>query len=383
MPFQPILDLDRLTPLLGHLGRMRQDLDALTIPPALQRWIEAQTEARGAHMSTRIEGNRMTEPEVRHLFARAEGEGASTRAELENLDYRDAARFARQAAADFHADIDGGLIRGLHFLTVRTTDRTTAAGQYRTRQNVVLDGRGGAVYMPPPPGDVPGLMSGLVLWTRQQRGTLHPLVIAAVVHAEFVKVHPFDDGNGRTARALTVYFCERGGWLLRRLVSVEQVFAEPVAEYYANLNTLGDRYPLTPPDMTAWCEWFLERLAAHVERALRLHRAYAAWIEAEQADLDEKGLPARLVWALIHVSLFGEVSAREYELAAGVKRATAVSDLNLGVAAGRLARTGSGPATRYRLPEGVPAVRVSDFPLGAVPAFPLREEAVPYEAGRP
>lgn len=379
MPFRPVLDLDRLAPMVDTLVRLRQELDALDIPPTLQRWLQLQTEARGAHMSTRIEGNLMTEPEVRNLFARPEGEGATTRAELENLDYRDAARFARQAAADFDADIDGGLIRGFHFITVRATDHTSTAGQYRLKQNVVQDAQGGRVYLPPPPGEVPRLMTDLVLWAREQRGTVHPLVIAAVVHAEFVKVHPFDDGNGRTARALTVYFCERGGWLLRRLVSIEQIFAEPVADYYANLNALGDRYPLTPPDLTAWCAWFLERLAAHVERAVRLNGAFAFWIEAVQADLAAKSMQSRLVWALIHVNLFEEVSARQYELAARVKRATAVADLNMSVAAGLLTRVGSGPSTRYRLPAGVEPFRISDFPIGSVPAFPLREESGGYE----
>jgi len=363
MPFQPTLDLDRLVPLLDELGRLRQELDALDIPPTLQRWLQVQTEARGAHMSTRIEGNLMTEPEVRSLFARPEGEGASTRAELENLDYRDAARFARQAAADFHADIDGGLIRGLHFLTVRATDHTTTAGQYRTKQNVVLDGQGGRAYLPPPPGDVPKLMTDLVLWARQQRGKIHPLVIAAVVHAEFVKVHPFDDGNGRTARALTVYFLERGGWLMRRLVSVEQVFAEPVSQYYAHLNALGDRYPLTPPDMTGWSAWFLERLAAHMERTLRLVDAFSLWLAGITAYLGVRGLPERLVWGFFHARLFGDVSARDYEQAVHLKRATAVGDLNAGVAARMLVRVGAGPTTRYRISVDVPAFQISDFPL--------------------
>ncbi len=363
MPFQPALDLDRLQPLLDNLGRLRQELDALDIPPTLQRWLQVQTEARGAHMSTRIEGNLMTEPEVRNLFARPEGEGASTRAELENLDYRDAARFARQAAADFDADLDGGLIRGLHFLTVRATDRTTTAGRYRTKQNVVQDGVGNRIYMPPPPIDVPKLMTDLVLWARQQRGKIHPLVIAAVVHAEFVKVHPFDDGNGRTARALTVYFVECGGWLMRRLVSVEQVFAEPVSQYYAHLNALGDRYPLTPPDITAWCEWFLDRLRRHIARTLRLAEILFEMIDEALEEFRIEGSPTRVVSALVPMLLFGSISAQEYELSAEVSRATAVSDLNLMVQSGRAERIGAGPQTRYRsLDPGAP-IQVTDFAL--------------------
>lgn len=351
MPFQPTIDLGRLTPLLDNLGRLRQELDALDIPPTLQPWLQVQTEARGAHMSTRIEGNLMTEPEVRSLFARPEGEGASTRAELENLDYRDAARFARQAAADFHADIDGGLIRALHFLTVRATDHTTTAGQYRTKQNVVLDGQGGRAYLPPPPGDVPKLMTDLVLWARQQRGKVHPLVIAAVVHAEFVKIHPFDDGNGRTARALTVYFMDRGGWLLRRLVSVEQVFAEPVSQYYAQLNALGDRYPLMPPDLTEWCEWFLARLRDRIRAVFAFGLMWDIVTENETRFV-EAGLPRRVAWGLLLIQLSNEVTAREYQEATDVSRATAVGDLKYLTDQGFVTRVGVGPSTKYRLVEG-------------------------------
>ncbi|MBM4409944.1 MAG: Fic family protein [Chloroflexi bacterium] len=362
MPFQPALDLARLTPLLDDLGRLRQELDALDIPPTLQRWLQVQTEARGAHMSTRIEGNLMTEPEVRNLFARPQGEGAGTRAELENLDYRDAARFARQAGGDFHADIDGGLIRALHFLTVRTTDHTTTAGQYRTRQNVVLDGQRGRAYLPPPPGDVPKLMTDLVLWARHQRGKTHPLVIAAVMHAEFVKIHPFDDGNGRTARALTVYFFERGGWLLSRLVSIEQVFAEPMSEYYANLNALGDRYPLTPPDLTGWCEWFFDRLEKHVGRAVAVVETHSEATERFEQVLLDRNLPARLAWAVRAMYFFGEVTAKDYEHAAGIARATAVHDLNELMARTRVERVGSGPTTKYRVP-GNKGLSLQDFSI--------------------
>lgn len=365
MPFQPTIDLGRLTPPLDNLGRLRQELDALDIPPTLQRWLQVQTEARGAHMSTRIEGNLMTEPEVRNLFARPEGEGAGTRAELENLDYRDAARFARQAGGDFHADIDGGLIRALHFLTVRTTDHTTTAGQYRTKQNVVLDGQGGRAYLPPPPGGVPKLMDDLVLWTREQRGKVHPLVIAAVVHAEFVKVHPFDDGNGRTARALTVYFFERGGWLLRRLVSVEQVFAEPASDYYAQLNALGHRYPFTPPDMTEWCAWFLDHLESHIARAVGLVLSQSDFAEQCEGVLRTHRLPLRLAWALQHIFFFGELSAKAYQEAVGISRATAVHDLNQLVTLSSLERVGSGPATIYRNSGGGP-LTLQDIALDGV-----------------
>ncbi len=72
MPFAPRIDHDALTPLLDSLEEARQEIHALEVPPMLARWLTRSTEARGAHMSTRIEGNPMTEEEVREAFARPE-----------------------------------------------------------------------------------------------------------------------------------------------------------------------------------------------------------------------------------------------------------------------------------------------------------------------
>lgn len=68
--FQPVIEFARLQPLLDALEQARRDIEALEIPPALERALQRATEARGAHMSTRIEGNPMTEAEVRAEFAR-------------------------------------------------------------------------------------------------------------------------------------------------------------------------------------------------------------------------------------------------------------------------------------------------------------------------
>ncbi|MDP6605893.1 MAG: Fic family protein, partial [Dehalococcoidia bacterium] len=220
MAFDPKIDFDKLQPLIDSLEEARQEVYALDVPSMLERWLQRFTEARGAHMSTRIEGNPMTEEEVRGIFARPER--GSDVAELENLNYRDAVRFARQYADDPSADIDGGFLRALHFVIVREVDRYGSGGRYRFEQNVVRSGQHD-VFRPPPPTDVARLMNDLVTWLRASRGSVHPLVLAAVAHIEFVNVHPFDDGNGRTARAITAYFlaggggggqCDRGGqWL--------------------------------------------------------------------------------------------------------------------------------------------------------------------------
>ncbi|MEX2032849.1 MAG: Fic family protein, partial [Dehalococcoidia bacterium] len=345
MVFTPHIDISALEPRLARLEALRREVEDLDVPPPLARWLARYVEARGAHMSTRIEGNPMTEREVLELFD--EGSGPSSRAERENLDYRDAARFAVQAAGDFHADIDGGLIRAFHFLTVRTTDPYATAGQYRTTQNAVMAGSRRA-YLPPPPGEVPGRMDGLVAWLREQRHRLHPLILASVAHAEFVKVHPFDDGNGRAARALSVYFMVRGGWRLRGFVGVEQAFGEEVDEYRARLNDLGEQYPGSSPNLTEWAAWFLDRLSAEIVLDLTVADTYRMVVaERFPAAMTAAGLPERLTHAYGIIWLNGSITARDYAQAAAVTAPTASTDLRRLVDLRVLRRQGRGRATRY------------------------------------
>lgn len=72
------------------------------------------------------------------------------------------------------------------------------AGQYRVRQNYIS----GTEYIPPGPNEVPMLMGELVIWAKDEKIKLHPIEFAAIVHRKLVDIHPFVDGNGRTARLL-------------------------------------------------------------------------------------------------------------------------------------------------------------------------------------
>jgi Fic family protein len=342
VPFEPQVDAAQLAPLVEALEGARQDLEALDVPPMLARWLRELAEARGAHMSTRIEGNPLSEQEVRELLARPPtrpGEAA-----LENLNYRDAVRFAYQVADDAAADVDGGLLRAMHFLVVREVDRYGTAGQYRTTQNAVLNPRREVVYMPPHDTQLRPLMDDLVQWTRAARGQLHPLVLAAIAHAEFINIHPFDDGNGRTGRALTSYLLARSGWRLRGFVRAEQVFGADTEAYYAELRRFGPRYPGQRVDFRAWVRWFLTTLLREVFVDSALITAWPAIIRdiALQA-----GLSARAADGLGYTMLARVASSGEYAYALRVSGATAVTDLNRLVALGLVDRQGRGRATRY------------------------------------
>ena len=105
---------------------------------------------------------------------------------------------------------------------------------YRGGQNVIRDaGSRRIVYMPPEASDVPRLMKELVDWLRRSEREGVPCPIrAGIAHYQFATIHPYYDGNGRTARLLTTLILHRGGYDLKGLYSLEEYYARDLSAYY-------------------------------------------------------------------------------------------------------------------------------------------------------
>jgi len=87
------------------------------------------------------------------------------------------------------------MIQGtLTYLTVKDS------GDFRTCGEGVFDENGNCIFVCPPPEQVENLMSQLFEWMKEKKDKIHPLILSSIFHYEFVFVHPFSDGNGRTAR---------------------------------------------------------------------------------------------------------------------------------------------------------------------------------------
>jgi Fic family protein len=159
---------------------------------------------------------------------------------------------------------------------------------------VIRDSATGAiVYLPPEAKDVPGLMQALVAWANQaQQDGLPVPLIAGLVHYQFVTIHPYFDGNGRTARLLATFILHRGGYGLNGFFSLEEHHARDLAGYYNSLathphhNYYAGRADV---DLTSWLEYFTPVLA----RVFVLAREEALHL-AEQPLLAEPEAMQRL-----------------------------------------------------------------------------------------
>ena len=192
------------------------------------------------HFSTQIEGNKLSPSQVKAVV---EGEGNFPGRE------RDEAEVRHYFAALEHVERLGNKPAKLTENEVRTIHGLVMTGKakptpYRDGQNVIRDSRTGqTVYMPPEAKDVSGLMKELVRWVNESldEGELPVPVVTALAHYQFATIHPYFDGNGRTARLLTNLLLHRSGYGLNGIYSLEEYYASKLDGYYAGL-AVGDSH---------------------------------------------------------------------------------------------------------------------------------------------
>ncbi len=127
-------------------------------------------------------------------------------------------------------------------------------------------------YIPPEYCDIPGLLDELVEYVNKTED--HPLIVAAVVHYQIVTIHPFEDGNGRTARLLSGYILDRNGYGFNGIGSLEEYFAYDIDEYYESIQMgLPALYYSgrdNPPHPEIWIHYFLRMVLLYSSKVCEL-----------------------------------------------------------------------------------------------------------------
>ena len=127
-------------------------------------------------------------------------------------------------------------------------------------------------YIPPEYSDVPGLLDELVEYVNTTED--HPLIVAAVVHYQLVTIHPFEDGNGRTARLMSGYILDLNGYGFNGIGSLEEYFAYDIGEYYESLQMgLPALYYSgrdNPPHPEKWVNYFLRMVQLYSKKVCEI-----------------------------------------------------------------------------------------------------------------
>ena len=233
--FIPRFDITpAITRALMSIEADRQAIIELPIDVEMLVSLRETARLTATHYSTQIEGNRLTQVQVQDALAGAGFPGRERdTAEVRNY-YR--ATEEVEHLAQRPGPVREPDIQRLHGLVTQGRSGPTP---YRDGQNVICDSiSGGIVYMPPEAGDVPALMVDLVAWISREVevGELPAPIIAALAHYQYATIHPYYDGNGRTARLLTTLILHKAGYGLKGIYSLEEYYARNLAAYYEALS---------------------------------------------------------------------------------------------------------------------------------------------------
>lgn len=248
------------------LGAARATFELRPLPLLVERDLRHRIRVEVAHNSTWIENRTLALAEAEAAIAErpvVDPSRAKEKAAQEVRNYFQALELIDQTLerppselliCHLHATIMSGLLK---------RGRPPEASSYR-RASVRV-----GVYLAPMWEDVPALMKALVTWACGPGRELPGYLFAAIFAYQFVTIHPFPDGNGRTSRALATWALRRSGYDPRGLLNVEEFYARNLEGYYEALQMgmhpvyyeANERGSRSDPDLTPWLDFFCTAVA--------------------------------------------------------------------------------------------------------------------------
>jgi Fic family protein len=194
--------------LLQSIGEKKAILDSKKpFPYHTLKSLKEKLLVEWTYHSNAIEGNTLTLSETKVVLEGITIGGKTLREHLEVINHKDAIHYMEEIIGK-NEILSEWQIKNIHSLVLKGI-MPGNAGVYR-QENVFISG---AEHIPPDFVHVPGQMAQLIEWYLGEGQTLHAVERAAILHSEFVKIHPFVDGNGRTARLLLNFELMKHGYV--------------------------------------------------------------------------------------------------------------------------------------------------------------------------
>ena len=258
---------DKILSDLTKISEIKSLVEKSNILPAREIFLKKVATVGMAHSSTSIEGNTLDEYQVEKVV-KGEKVAAETREILEVKNYLQALKlvdkfheskkiFNEKAILDIHKSVISGLID------------ESKIGVFRRGPvyivNVSAYGSEELVYTPPKFDKVEPLINELVDWMNK-KDDIHPIIKAGIFHYQFVSIHPFPDGNGRSTRLLTLLYLYQAGYVFKKSLVLEDFYNNDRKRYYENLQTGKTFESRGNADLTSWLEYFTEGFLFEVQR---------------------------------------------------------------------------------------------------------------------
>lgn len=297
--FRPVYSItSAIVQDLLRIERVKTELSNLEITPILLESLQKSARLVSTHYSTAIEGNLLSQAQVEQVVEQDRRIRGRERDVREVKGYY-AALEEVERLAQSRAAVTERVIQTIHAVAMGG-GRKRRPTPYRDGQNVIRNSRTNRiVYLPPEASAVPGLMAEFVSWLNAKNDLPVPLR-AAIAHYQFATIHPYYDGNGRTARLLITLILHRGGYGLNSIYSLEEYYANDLSAYYAAISVgPSHNYHLgrASADITGWIAYFVTGMAEAFEK-VHVHAKKSAVLEkAEKRPAGRLDVKKRTVLA--------------------------------------------------------------------------------------
>jgi Fic family protein len=340
--------------ILNNISRIMAGREVIERARLIPKWeLKLQKEARlhNAHASTSIEGNALTLDQVKDLAERKDVV-ATEKDKKEVANYLQAMDVIPQYAEK--KTLDTRLFLEIHkTITAGTLKNEKDCGSFRDRQvfvgRRVFDGTGfkeEVEYMPPPTGAVPQLVKEFFEWLDSGAvATVNPVLLAGIAHYEIARIHPFIDGNGRTARLLASLVLYRSGFDHRRFFALDDHYDENRQAYYAALKTAQQN----DGDITQWLEYFTEGVLVSVNRVKGVIEKLE--LAPKETGAGQIELTQKQIKILEKIKERGRVTNKDLRDMFAVSRQAILKEVSKLVGADIIELVGKGRGAYYRMKE--------------------------------
>lgn len=250
---------DTIVAMLTSIAEAKSTIEHARILPKNELRLRRQALVRSAHHSTAIEGNRLRAHDVEALVGKKKVD-APERDIFEVQNYLKALKYIEEIVRKKQPITEKTLLK-IHKLVTHKTLPAEQSGYYRRGPVYIVRRRLGmpseVMYTGPEAKQVPMLCAHLISWIdKSEKEEINPVVAAGIVHQEIAAIHPFADGNGRTARAMATLILYKRGYDFRKLFALEDYYNKDRQDYYHAIN-IGKTYSERRVDFTLWLEYFV------------------------------------------------------------------------------------------------------------------------------
>ena len=334
---------------VGEIEAAKEVIENAPLVPSFEKQFQSDAVVRTVHHGTHIEGNDLTFMQTKKVL---EGESVVARARdiQEVINYRNVVELLDELAFK-RGGFDSQDLKDIQRESVNKIVPEDKIGEFRKSQVIIKNEETGEVILRPPKFvEVTHLINDFIGWLNgAEVKEIHPIILAGIAHYILVSIHPFVEGNGRTARAFATLILIKRNYDIKKFFALEERFDEDPASYYEAFTEVDKQSPnIAERDITAWLEYFTGVVAIELVKIKEKVKKLSMDSRLKVRIGKQVALSERQMRLVEYVSDRGSVAMRELrDVLKMVSEDTILRDLRDLMEKGIIKKEGSTKAARY------------------------------------